>query len=271
MNPNSPALVNGHAPASSLATPPVEERNFPPFDSGHGYSTEPDDDAFDWQRFFSILRRRRKIVAATVVAIFLIAVAYVMLAPRVYRTTSALLINSNKSVGGDLSDSPFLSTLVGATQTRSQDTEVEILKSPAVRRAAIKLMPAEQVPQLGKNYGVEIEPKRSTDIINVSVSGRNPAAIMALSNAICEAYKDQNQRINTQQYRDTAAYVGKQLEGVGQKLNQKRSELQEFKEKTGLVDFTAQSQALVSQLLDMETTCARRRPISAPIKPPSRI
>ena len=255
MNPNSPALVNGHSAQQSPLVPnPNDERPLPPFDSGHGYSNEPEDDAFDWQRFYAILRRRRKIVAATVATIFALAVVYVVLAPRIYRTTAGLLINSNKTAGGELSDSPFLQTLVGATQTRSQDTEVEILKSAAVKRAAIKLMPATQRPRLGKDYVVEIEPKRSTDIINISVSGRNPSAIIALSNAICEAYKNQNQRISTESYSKTAVFVGKQLEGVGKKLDQKRAELQDFKERQGIVDFTAQSQALVSQLLDMENS-----------------
>lgn len=255
MNPNPPALVNGRsAPQSPLVPHQNEERPLPPFDSGHSYHNEPEDDDFDWRRFFTILRRRRKIVAATIATILALAVVYVMLTPRIYRTTAGLLINSNKAAGGSLANSPFLQNLAGATQPRSQDTEAEILKSVSVRRAAIALMPASERARLGEDYAVEIEPKRATDIINVSVSGRDRGAIIALSNAICEAYKNQNQFISTQQYRDTADYVFKQLKGVEKNLDRKRTQLQAFKERKGIVDFPAQSQALVSQLLEMENS-----------------
>lgn len=248
------------APSSAsraLNTLPEERANLPLAEQHTVYTQDAEEESFDWQRLLAIIRRRRNIIGFTMLTVLSLATAYLLLAPRIYKASSDLLVNAEqKSAGSQLGVSiPAITDLLGATGTRSQDTEVEILRSSTVQNAAIDLMPAElrSTLKLKKAAQVDIQPKRSTDIITVNVQSRDPKLAIAYSNAVCEAYRLQNQKNNTAQYKETAIYVGDQLEKVRKNLDQKRDELRKFKEANGVVDLPTESMARVTRLAELQT------------------
>ena len=205
-------------------------------------------------------KRRRKVIGFTMLAVLLIAGTYLALSPKIYKASADLLINTQKNSNNNpLSASlPAITDLLGATGTRSQDTEVEILRSSVVRDNADNLMPKSLHAALAseterdKLVKVDIQPKRSTDIITVNVQSRDPKIAIEYSNALCEAYRLQNQENNTAQYKETADYIGGQLEKVRKNLDDKRAELRKFKEANKLVDLPTESQARVARLAELQ-------------------
>ncbi|RYG67085.1 polysaccharide biosynthesis tyrosine autokinase [bacterium] len=223
-------------------------------DNSPGYLPDAEEATFDWHRVLATFKRRRKVMALTLVSVLLASAVYLALSPKIYEASSDLLINAEqKSSGVGAGSLPVIADLLEATGTRSQDTEVEILRSATVQDSAAKLVPAAMRPVIRKNVRVDIKAKGTTDIITVSVQSREPQMAVAYSNAVCEAYRLQNQQNNTAQYRDTANYVGNQLEAVRKKLDQKRAELREFKENSGIVDLNTESQARVARLHEMQS------------------
>ena len=195
-------------------------------------------------------------MGATLAAALSLAVLYIVLSPKIYKASADLLINTEQKSSSQAAGSlQAITDLMGATGTRSQDTEVEILRSAVVQNAATALVPDAMrfAVKNKKMVKVDIQPKRSTDIITVNVQSRDPKLAITYSNAICEAYKLQNQQNNTAQYRETADYVGNQLAMVRKKLDQKRAELRKFKEGNGIVDLPTESQARVARLNELQS------------------
>jgi succinoglycan biosynthesis transport protein ExoP len=191
-------------------------------------STEPHEEAIDWHRLLGVLKRRRKIIGFSIVGMLCLAGVYLALTPKIYQASADLLINTEqKSSGQSANALPAITDLLDATGTRSQDTEVEILRSTTVENAASSLVPPKMRPGIDKKIRVDIQPKRSTDIITVNVQSRYPDLAVA--------------------------YVGGQLAVVRKNLDKKRDELRKFKEANGIVDLTAQSQASVTRLNDLQT------------------
>ncbi len=235
----------------------VEERPTPTFaDPSTVYAQDIDDDSFDWQRLLAVAKRRKKVIGFTLLAVLSLAGIYLALSPKIYKASADLLINTQQNTAGNpLAGSlPAISDLLGATGTRSQDTEVEILRSSTVQDTANSLMPKSFQSQAERNkmVNVDIQPKRSTDIITVNVQSRDPKIAIAYSNALCEAYSLQNQKNNTAQYKETTDYIGGQLEKVRKNLDQKRDELRKFKEANNLVDLPTESQARVARLAELQ-------------------
>lgn len=248
--------------SKSLATNPGHAINVAA--DGHGGSdvgdnpnfylpNTPDESSFDWQRLSSIIRRRKKVMALTVAVSVALAAFFISISPKIYKASADLLINTS---GGNSGGEQLLalSQLQEATSTRSQETEVEILRSATVQLAALDLMPKNLRRNIKGLPRVSVDAKRSTDIISISVQSQIPDVAIAFSNAVCEAYRQQSQQNSTEQYRETAKYVGGQLELVRHKLDQKRREFREFKENNHLVDLESESQARVTRLQTLEST-----------------
>ena len=242
--------------SQALNTLPTERVNASLPDHNTVYAQDMDEEGFDWQHLFAIAKRRRKIIGATLLSVMSLALLYLALSPKIYQASADLLINTQQKTGvNQLSNSlPAIADMLGATGTRSLDTEVEIVRSSTVQKAAMDLMPPAMRPTGERKKGlvVDIQPKRSTDIISVNVKSRDPKLAVAYSNAICEAYRLQNQKNNTAQYKETADYVGGQLENVRKKLDQKRGDVRKFKEANGIVDLTTESQARVVRLGELQ-------------------
>jgi hypothetical protein len=100
-------------------------------------STEPHEEAIDWHRLLGVLKRRRKIIGFSIVGMLCLAGVYLALTPKIYQASADLLINTEqKSSGQSANALPAITDLLDATGTRSQDTEVEILRSTTVENAA---------------------------------------------------------------------------------------------------------------------------------------
>src|SRR3712207_1595965 len=89
------------------------------------------------RRFMAMLSRRRRIVWTTLLATVAIAIVFKWLAPPVYRATATLQVHpATDAAAAGSNDLPVVSDLIGGIyQTRSTDTQIEILKSRPVQES----------------------------------------------------------------------------------------------------------------------------------------
>jgi len=215
---------------------------------------------FDWQKFISVLLRRRRLVLTTFGVVVGLGIFFTLISPKEYRAESDILVKSPSSSSmSQMADSmPALSGLLQLTQGSDQDTEVEIVKSSSVVNRALGYLTPQQraslpsVDQMSKT--IEVQPVRDTDVIEVAVTSRGEKLSMDFTNALCAAYLDESQEYNSAVYRDTAAYVKTQMDQVGGQLEHSRAALRDYKQQAGIVDLTTEEMERVQQLGDLTTS-----------------
>ena len=213
------------------------------------------------RQILDLLVRRRKVV----LPIFLIVVALGVVngwsKRRVYQATATLLANTSPLGGDDkkAANDPLAGGDVeGVNQSRNLETQMEILRTPAVVRGAFQSLKPDQQLALRNFYSADIANTRNTDLITVSVTSYAPDASAALANAICQSYIELSQENNRREVGGTARFVKGQLETVRVQLNQARNDFRDFQQKNNITDVGIQSSTVNGTLnqikADLRTT-----------------
>lgn len=91
-------------------------------------------------------------------------------------------------------------------------------------------------PLVGAYLGrLKIEPIRSTQLINISFVGYNPAIITKITNEHARAYIDKNLDLKFQAAQDAISWLGKKLGDIKNRLTEAEDILQNFKEKEDII------------------------------------
>ena len=164
-----------------------------------------------------LLVRRRRVVLPIFLLVVLFGVVSGWSQRRVYQATATLLANT-APLGGDgkNKNNGSISTgdVDGVNQGRNLETQMQILRTPAVIRGAFAKLSPEQQKSLKSFYNVEIATVRNTDLITVAATSYDPKSSAALANAICQSYIEQSQENNRREVGGTARFVKGQLETV---------------------------------------------------------
>ena len=206
------------------------------------------EESVDLRQVLAMLRRRRKIILSTIGVVLLVGTLVTLRAKPIYQSTATLLVNTSSANNSSASDLPALADLIGGTKARSQETQIEILKSTPIKGRALKRIPQDQQKAVEEFSTTMITPVRDTDVIAVNVSSRDPKAARDYAQALCDEYIESMQMQNQQQVLTATKYVSSQLPNVRQELNQARDRLRRFKESNGTADLTAETQARIAQL-----------------------
>ncbi|RYG74579.1 hypothetical protein EON80_02370, partial [bacterium] len=227
-------------------------------DAPHGYPYE-EEESINFKKIIAVAIRRWKMMACIFLAIVTVVTIFSVLSPRVYQATAQVIINSennkNNSAFGAL-PAGVAQMLTGANG-RSQDTEIQILQSQPVRKAALDLLP--QTQRTKPISGLEVRPVGSTDIVTVSASSTDPNFAQDFTNRLCEAYVKQSQEESNRQYTDSANYVSEQLVSLKDKLDTASDDLMRYKERNGITDLAAETTARVEQIKILQNTLQQAR------------
>lgn len=105
----------------------------------------------DLKSVIAILRRRRRLIGLTVVAVLGLALIYLLLASPVYRATALLLVDSR---GSNLLDASAGQSEQSAVLNSRVDSEVEILRSDATLLAVVEAAALVSDPEFGPRLGI---------------------------------------------------------------------------------------------------------------------
>jgi len=216
-----------------------------------------DNQPFGPRDLLKIVFRRIWILVGITVAVLLIGIIYTKSQPRIYQSTTKIMVASSQSYH-DENQIQIISELQALTQNRSIETQVEIVSSPDLLEAAYK-----ELPQIDKDKGfggstsapdgnVLVAHKRDTDIIEISVQSTNPAAAANYANLIAQKYFEKDLDYGNQATHKARVYVEAELKKIDKELNTANSNLSKFKMQTGLFSSDAQLQELAKQLSSLQ-------------------
>ena len=143
------------------------------------------------------------------------------------------------------------------------ETQISVIKSYSImEKVAEKLglipkkAPGEESPSEsqtanivgGLQARVGVERESFTNIINIGVTGTDPAFAQKLANTVATVYKDSHRNEQNTRTREAVKYIADQLEKVRGNLKRAENEFNTFTQKNQLVSIDLQSEGLLSEV-----------------------
>lgn len=222
-----------------------------PLVSGRPYGEAEQWASVDVQQMVSMLRRRIKVFAATFVAILLLAGLYAFTAKPIYESQTTIEVNTQDRNAG-AADLGILSALVD-TGAQNVETQVAILKGPLLKKKAFALLTDAERVTAKRFCSIDVAAVGNTTLVKVTVRTFDRLVAQKLADTICREYIKDNLDENRDAVRGARIYVAGQLTKKLHQLNEAQVKLANFKKANQTFDLTAQSQALVGRLTDMQT------------------
>ena len=208
------------------------------------------------RQVLGMLGRRKILAIATLLSVLGITMLYLMLTPAVYDAKATLQIYASEggsTEGGGADVSTLVNSSGGTGADRSYGTQLTILQSPLIRKGAISRLSEETQGKLQSHLSVSITPVLETTLVEIVVSSHDAEASAQLANAFCDEYVQLSRAENRGQLQAALDYVRVQKAKIGQRLNQARSDVQQFKEENKLITVDSAASAAAGAVLSIKT------------------
>lgn len=217
----------------------------------------PEEETINPQELLFIMRRRRWIIFATMLAVMALGVLFTSLQRKVYQSTTKVLVAVNKGINSD--QIPMLADLNALTQGLSVDTQVEIFNTRDVLDEAFNNFSAgDQKKYFGSDklpdWAISVESKRNTNIIEITTRAYSPEAAAKLGNAIADTYFAHDLAMSRQATHDACNYVENSLQLMQQRLDKASRELSAFETQHGLIAPDEQLKAFADGMARIQMT-----------------
>ena len=205
------------------------------------------------QEYLAIIRRRRWLILQTVAAVISAAMVMTLLMKPVYEATSKLIFEGQRGVfmlsgqGGIGAEGPRLGTQVELIQGRETAKRTARL----LEEEGLRVSPSE-VQQSTRARAIE-----DTDLVRVDVLHHDPRTAASMANAAAQAFIEWSEQRTKQGSRDTAEYIGRQLEVARADLLEAENRLRAFKESRGVVALSEETAARMNRISALEQDSAR--------------
>lgn len=212
-------------------------------------------------QFFAILRARRGLAGAILLAVLVLTLGWMLLRPAHYKATAPVLVDVQQQ---DPTRAASWQYLQGMVAPSFMQTQIDIIKSDRVAARVAQILPADQPPmkawreEAAKSprpdrwivemlqQQLEVKPARESNIINVTWIGRSPAVAASVANAFAQAYLETNLDIKTDPQKKYTVWFDDQIKEARSRLEQAQQKLSAFQEKAGIVS--------ADEKADFETT-----------------
>ncbi len=201
-----------------------------------------DAETIDIQEYVDIFFRRRWLMLATVGIVFVSGLLYTVTRKPIYESTAKIVVSTSSAPkgGGSADDISLLSDLQALTQSRSIDTQVEIISSPdLIDEAYARLDTTVRSKGFASNnapeWAYKVANKKNTDVISVTANAYTPEAAAELANSIANTFFIRDLKSNTQATHQARDYVAREMKDAERKLASANTDLAAYKRKTGLV------------------------------------
>lgn len=198
--------------------------------------------------YLDILRRRKTVVLATLLAVILLAVAYLVLTRPVYQSTARILVEDESATitRRDAND-PFGD--LAPTPTPNVVTQIELLQGENLLAQAYKNA---GVPRTAAT--VRVKQVSDTGVLQLIVESHQPRYAERLAKSLPEAYLRYVHGNRSREVSDALRFAQNRLQAENDKLAKAELALQRFKQSTQIVSLDRQRDAGVTQAVDMATS-----------------
>jgi capsular exopolysaccharide synthesis family protein len=203
----------------------------------------------------------------TVVGVFFLVVGAVavwtFLQTPVYRATATVEIQpkSRRLLTSQDMSGMGAAGLGWFAEEKYHNTQVEILKSRDVSQRVVDLLDLEEHPRFESSADavddfrnlIQVDPRRETGLIEISIEGENPDEIARWVNAVSQAYVDRNLEQAQGNLQQAIDAVGKQLVGLQDELSEAEDVRLDKLQETEIFDSEGQTEIVRQNLQKYNT------------------
>ena len=200
------------------------------------------------KQFLRIVWARKWIALAVMVFVAIAGTATTLLLPKLYTAEAAMVV--------DIRVDPVLGALAPALAAPSyMATQIDILKSERVATRGVKMLGVERSPAAVAQWreetnakipleryfanllqrGLQVEPARGSNVINITFSAREPIFAQAAANAFAQAYMDVSVELRVAPARQSATFMDEQTKAARSKLETAQERLSKFQQDKGML------------------------------------
>lgn len=220
------------------------------------YAMEPAPTGSGLRGHLEILRRYRRLIAATCAAGLVLAIVISMVLPPRYRAAASLVVDQSGSRFEALPNPLGVTQLPGLGQPTMTDTFTEIVKSRAVAELAVDRLgvPGDQRAQImsALRNSLDVKRIRGTDFIAIEMDAPTPEAAAARANAVADAFVAWRLQRRKTQASAAAKFIEGLITQVGRELRAAEDALTAYKIQAASVSITEQVTLALSKIADLE-------------------
>jgi succinoglycan biosynthesis transport protein ExoP len=219
---------------------------------GPGTTVQPayQGDTIDLGSVFSTIWRRRRLMLKTGAIVFVVGILLMLRQKSVYQSTCSILVTAPSDNSPAVSSS--LRDLLNSSQPRSVGTQLAIMRSYPVQRAAVKRLSAAEQEKASRFYTLDVHPQRDSDAIDIVAESYDPHVAAKLANSLSSEYMWQYQQQNRAQVQAGTREVAQQLAAAKRRLNEASNNLKLYKLSHGTIDLSEESKARLASIHQIE-------------------
>jgi protein tyrosine kinase modulator len=207
----------------------------------------------------------RKYIVAICLATFLLCAVAIKSLPKTFSATATLMVNN------DIRDPLAGKEITGGVAAGYLATEMQLMESPEVLLPVIEQLKLTELKDYAAGYrgdgnlnllnyvrqrlekDLDVEQgAQGSMLINIKASSRDPVRAAAIANAVADVYtREQKQRIEDPAS-DRAKRYAEQLVELKQKVSVAQDQVAAFRQRTGVIDLSAQGSVESEVLNNME-------------------
>ncbi|WP_374568500.1 chain length determinant protein EpsF [Ideonella sp.] len=203
----------------------------------------------NFANLIAVLRARWLPAVLAFVLVLGAAIAYTLLAPKMYTATATLVI--------DIKPDPVAAMLYGgAASPAMMNTQVEVLRSDRVALRVVRNLKLTEVPEIRKlwekvskgdgtiedwlvdfmlrNLDVQVV-RAGSNVVNVAYRGNEPQFVAAIANAFVQAYLETAVELRVDPAREYSGFFGKQVDDARAALEAAQQHLSKFQQAQGII------------------------------------
>lgn len=168
--------------------------------------------------YLNVARRRKWIIVQAVVLVPLAAVAFSLHQPKLYEASAQVLLSS-QNLAAELTG-----TQTGTSAPdRVAQTQADLAGTPGVAALTLRRVPGTGLTPAGFLGGASVSTAANADLLNLSVSNRDPVLAQKLVDAYANAYTLYRRELDTSAIRHALAGVDKRIAQLGRAHDTKSS------------------------------------------------
>ena len=220
------------------------------------------------KQFLRIVWARKWLVLVLLILVSAAGSVFTVLLPKQYTAEAAMVV--------EMRIDPVLGALAPSLAAPGyMATQIDILKSERVAGRVVKMLGVERSPSAVAQWrdqtnakipleryfasllqrGLNVEPSRGSNVINVAFSAQDPIFAQAAANAFVQAYMDISVELRVAPARQSASFLDDQTKVLRNNLEAAQAKLSKFQQDKGIIvsderfdQENARYQALVAQL-----------------------
>ncbi len=216
----------------------------------------------------SVLKRRSLPAVAAFVAVIGGAIAYLAVTPSQYEASARLMLDNKQTsiseLGRDISQ--VSSNTPGGPSPLAD--QAELAKSQRVLNRALQIFQSShktksQVTTQDLNQGLGVKIVPATNILQLSYQSKDPILAAQLLNAVSRAMEEESANTIRQEAANVRKFLAMEVPKARQNLEDAELKENKYRQSSGIISFTKQSESLVDSLATLEN---QERTLSAQLQ-----